>query len=39
MLRVPVVRCVWVPVAMSYHARHYMLPLPEKLAPLVLIQC
>jgi hypothetical protein len=28
---VPVVRCVWVPVTMSYRAWHLMLLLPEDL--------
>jgi hypothetical protein len=29
--QVPVVRCVWVPVTMSYRAWHLMLLLPEDL--------
>jgi hypothetical protein len=33
--QVPVVRCVWVPAAMSYRARHLMSLLPEALALIV----
>jgi hypothetical protein len=37
--RVPVVRCVWVPVVMSCRVRHLMSLLPENPAPLMLIRC
>jgi hypothetical protein len=37
--QVLVVRCVWVYVAMSSHARHLLSPLPENSTPLVLIRC
>jgi hypothetical protein len=33
--QVPVIRRMWAPVAMSYHARHLMLPIPEVLALVV----
>jgi hypothetical protein len=35
--RVPAVRCVWVPVTVSYHARHLMPLLSEDLAPTALL--
>jgi hypothetical protein len=35
--QVPVVRCAWVHVGVSCHARHEMSPHPEDLAPVVLI--
>jgi hypothetical protein len=31
--QVPYARCVWAPVAMSYHARYYISPLPVISAP------
>jgi hypothetical protein len=34
--QMPLVRCVWVPVAMSHHARHSMLLCPEDPAPTAL---
>jgi hypothetical protein len=37
--RVSVVRCAWVPVAMSCCVRHLMSPLPENPALLMLIRC
>jgi hypothetical protein len=37
--QVPAVRCTWVPMPVSCHARHLMSPLPKNLAPLVLIRC
>jgi hypothetical protein len=33
--QVLVIRCMWALVAMSYHARHLMLPIPEVLALVV----
>jgi hypothetical protein len=34
--QVPAVRCVWVPMTLSYHARHSMSFYPEDPAPVAL---
>jgi hypothetical protein len=35
--RVPVVKCVWVPATLSYHARHSIPLSPEDPAPVALL--